>query len=324
MSTLLSPIRLVRRFILVARKQGIAVALGQIASYPLRISAGLWERLGIHITPVHFYEPTPHWRELQQRKELWESESELTGIEMNAANQLTLVRNVFPSFKEEYEFPRQETRVPFEFHLNNKYFGPVDAEAAHSMVRYFLPKKIIEVGSGYSTYLLARTCLLNKEVSGLETELFVVDPYPVDTIAKGFPGLSNLRQEKAENIEMDFFLQLYAGDILFIDSTHVVRTGGDVNYLYLEVLPRLKCGVIVHIHDIFLPREYPKEWVFQLRRSWSEQYLLQAFLTYNSTYEVLWCASYMHLHYPQELRAAFTSYDNQVNWPASFWMRRRA
>jgi len=281
-----------------------------------------WQRLGIHVTLMHYYRPIPDTRELRQRKGLWENKSELVGIEMNESDQLIFARKVFPSFKEEYEFPRRETRVPYEFYLDNPQFGPVDAEVAYSMVRHFLPKKIIEIGSGYSTYLMAKACLLNKERSGVETELHAIDPYPRGTLVQGFPGLSSFTQEKAENIELSFYSQLDKGDILFIDTTHIVTTGGEVNCLFLEVLPRLRSGVIVHIHDIFLPREYPRDWVLRMRRFYTEQYLLQAFLVYNQSFKVLWCASYMHFHYPQELEAVFPNYNHQLCWPSSFWMQK--
>ncbi|MDP2730264.1 MAG: class I SAM-dependent methyltransferase [Dehalococcoidales bacterium] len=283
---------------------------------------GFFENAGIHITPVHFYEPIPDSRELRKRERIWESETELVGIDMDVPRQLSLLREIFPSFKQEYEFPGQKTRVPFEFYLENGMFEAVDAEVAHCMVRHFLPKKIIEIGSGFSTRLLARACLLNKEKAGRETRLFTIDPYPGDIVARGFPGLTSLTREKAENIDLAFLLQLNEGDILFIDSSHVARIGSDVNYLFPEVLPRLKPGVIVHVHDIFLPREYPREWVLGLRRSWNEQYLLQAFLTYNQAYTVLWCGSYMHLHHLQELKTAFPSYNGLI-YPKSFWMRRK-
>jgi len=327
-SRLVASIDFVKQFLLMARKQGYGVALGQSVAHTRRVAFrstfGFWQSLGVHITPVHFYEPIPDTRELSQRKILWEKDSELIGVDMNVDHQLMLVRKVFPPFGEEYAFPREQPHVPFDYYLGNQTFGPVDAEVAHSMVRHFLPKKIIEIGSGQSTYLLARACRLNKEKSGVETSLFAIDPYPEDTVFKGFPGLSGYRREKVENIELDFFFQLDAGDILFIDSSHVVRTGGDVNYLFLEVLPRLNPGVIVHVHDIYLPSEYPPVWVFESHHFFSEQYLLQAFLTYNYGYEVLWCGSYMHLHYSQELKAAFPSYDNRQPFrPISFWMRKR-
>ena len=90
----------------------------------------------------------------------------------------------------------------------------------------------------------------------------------------------------------------------------------------LEVLPRLSKGVLVHIHDIFLPAEYPRKWVMDFYRFWNEQYLLQAFLAFNPSFEILWAASYMHLRHPDLLEAAFNSYDRRLNWPASFWIRK--
>ena len=162
---------------------------------------------------------------------------------------------------------------------------------------------------------------MNKERAKIPTELVSIDPYPKMELMAGLPGLTRLIREKAENVEPDFFSQLEAGDILFIDSSHVVRTGGEINFLYLEVLPRLKPGVLVHVHDIFLPREYPRDWFFRLRHSWTEQYLLQAFLIFNRAYSVTWCSQFMHLRYPRELKLAFPGYD-ESSLPASFWMRR--
>jgi hypothetical protein len=101
-----------------------------------------------------------------------------------------------------------------------------------------------------------------------------------------------------------------------------VKTGGDVVYEYLQILPRLKKGVLVHCHDIFLPAEYPKGWILQNRRFWTEQYLLQAFLTFNHTFEVLMAGSFLHLFHSEKLIAAFPSYDPERVWPGSFWMRR--
>ena len=120
---------------------------------------------------------------------------------------------------------------------------------------------------------------------------------------------------------MEFFSQLESGDILFIDSSHTVKTGGDVNYFFLEVLPRLNPGVIVHVHDIFLPFEYRRDWVLDEFRFWTEQYLLQAFLTFNSEFEVLLANNYL-LHYHKEhLKAAFPDLRRWMG--GSFWMRRK-
>lgn len=118
------------------------------------------------------------------------------------------------------------------------------------------------------------------------------------------------------------FTRLEANDILFIDSSHVVTIGSDVQYEYLEILPRLAPGVLVHIHDIFLPMEYRKQWVLQELRFWNEQYLLQAFLIQNVAWKVLWGGSYMHIQHPDILEKSFSSYNREERWPGSFWIQR--
>ena len=122
---------------------------------------------------------------------------------------------------------------------------------------------------------------------------------------------------------MSLFKELKEGDILFIDSSHILKIGGDVQYEFLEILPRLNKGVIVQIHDIFIPVEYPKAWVLGNKLFYDEQYLLQAFLVFNSAFEVLWVGSYMHIRHPDKLEKTFNSYDRRTAWPCSFWMRKK-
>ena len=132
---------------------------------------------------------------------------------------------------------------------------------------------------------------------------------------------SNLIQKKVEDVDLAFFQSLESGDCLFIDSSHVVKTGGDVNFLFLEVLPRLKPGVLVHIHDIFFPFEYPREWITEQRRFWTEQYLLQAFLSFNIEFEVLVSSNYLQTYHSAELEQIFPL---TKPWQGgSFWMRRK-
>jgi len=289
----------------------------------------VWEKHGFHVTSNHFHMPIPDTRLLGDK--LWKSKSELVGIKMNVTKQLELLTQVFPVYQKEYEFPRTETDTPNEYYVENGAFGSFDAEVLHCMIRHYQPKKIVEVGSGFSTLVSANASKLNKE-DGVKTELFAVEPYPNVTLKKGFPGLTELIQKPVEQVDLDYFSQLGENDILFIDSSHVVKIGSDVNYLYLEVLPRLKKGVIVHVHDIFFPSEYPKGWVLSNHVFWSEQYLLQAFLTFNYAFEVLWASYYMHQKYPNELKSAFPCYDSKkvtdnihdfmFSPPASFWFKK--
>jgi len=275
----------------------------------------LWERHGFHVTPVHFYQPIPNTQSLPET--LWDRPSELIGIDMNDAVQLDLLRNHFPKFRDEYDqFPAEETSEPGRFSLKNGLFDGTDALVAYCMIRHFQPRLIIEVGSGFSS-LVAAEAMAKSEGS----TLICIEPFPLDFLRKGFPGLRSLIEKKVEDIDTEFFSQLGSGDILFIDSSHTVRIGGDVNYLFLEVLPRLKPGVIVHVHDIFSPFDYRRDWVIDELRFWGEQYLLQAFLTFNSEFEVLMANAYLGHRYMEDLKATFP---NSPWWGGgSFWMRRR-
>jgi hypothetical protein len=269
----------------------------------------VWEQHGFHVTPVHFYQPIPDTRELPET--LWKQPSDLVGINMNDAMQLDLLRNHFTKFRDECSnFPAEPPPG------QRRPFRGVDALAAYCMVRHFQPRLIIEVGSGFSSLALGQAAAKNKN-----SALICIDPFPSDFLRRGFPGLQSSIEEKIQNIDLKFFSQLQSGDILFIDSSHTVKIGGDVNYLFLEVLPRLKPGVIVHVHDIFLPFEYRRDWVLDEFRFWNEQYLLQAFLTFNSEFEVLLANSYLNHYHQEDLKAAFR---NLPSWAGgSFWMRRK-
>ena len=118
------------------------------------------------------------------------------------------------------------------------------------------------------------------------------------------------------------FNDLKENDLLFIDSSHILKIGSDVQYEYLELLPRLNSGVIIHCHDIFIPSEYPKNWVRKEHRFWNEQYLLQAFLSFNDKFEILWAGSYMHLKNPDILKNNLSTYNN-FSWPISIYLRRK-
>ncbi len=279
-----------------------------------------WEKVGYHVTPNHFFFPIPDSEGLPDR--LWTQESQLVGVNMRPEEQLRLLTEVFPKYKEETLFPKTQTGNNHDFYLDNGSFGPVDAEVLHAMIRHFKPQRVIEIGSGYSTLISAKACLLNKQKDDVQTELIAIEPYPNETLKGGFPGLTELIQKPLEQVDLGMFSGLGENDFLFIDSTHVLKIGGDVKYLYLEVLPRVASGVIVHSHDIFFPGEYPQYWIKENHWFWTEQYLLQAFLAFNSEFEVLWASQYMSRRYPKEVAQAFQSYSNDV-CPGSLWLKRK-
>ncbi len=276
----------------------------------------MWERRGYHITPVHFHHPIPDTRELER---VYPRPSMVSGIDLRPEFQLKLLQEVFPQFSAEYDaFPTQPSNS-LSFYLDNDAFAGIDPHVYYCMIRYFQPKTIIEVGSGHSTVLGSQGVSKNNT----DVKLIVIDPWPRDFtrdfISSAPPYIEHI-QQKVEELDAEFLAQLQENDILFVDSSHVVRTAGDVCFLILEILPRLTRGVIVHFHDIFLPFDYPKEWVVEEHNFWTEQYLLQAYLTENSHAEVLFASNFISHEYPEEVRRTFP---RALRWSgASFWIRK--
>ncbi|MEM3627522.1 MAG: class I SAM-dependent methyltransferase [Candidatus Bathyarchaeia archaeon] len=180
------------------------------------------------------------------------------------------------------------------------------------------------MGAGYSTLIIARALELNRLETGYKSEFITIDPYPRSFLLQEIPGLSQLMRVPVQDIPLSEFESLQKNDFLFIDSSHVVRIGGDVNYLYLNILPRLRPGVLIHVHDIYLPFEYPlANFSGRQRLLWTEQYMLHAFLIFNKKYEVLLSAYWLHSKYPEIFISAFPNFDPLKHRPSSsFYMRR--
>lgn len=283
----------------------------------LRSTFGLWERLGVHVTPVHFYQPIPDTRRLPA--DVFDRRSELPGVDMNEAGQLALLETL-ARFRDEYAaFPKAPTGDSTRFHLANDSFAAVDAELLWGVLRETKPRRVVEIGSGMSTLLAAEALRRNAADGGPAAELTAIEPYPAPWL-KSLPGI-RLVEKPVQEVPLEELTRLEAGDVLFIDSTHVATIGSDVVYELLEIVPRLKPGVLVHLHDIFLPYEYPRHFVTGLRVFWNEQYLLQAFLAFNRSFEVLAAANWLQRTHPQALAAAFPSWTAD-RVPGSFWMRR--
>jgi hypothetical protein len=284
------------------------------------------QRLGLNITTNTFESPIPCLEELND--DWWSRRSELIGIDPNEKKQLALLSSFVSSYRDEYEqFPLEKTAILHDYYVNNGSFGSFDGDILYCMIRSFKPHRLIEIGSGFSTRLIVQSILKNKEENDqYKCHFTTIDPFPRGIVREGFPHFSSsqLVCEKVEHVPLSEFSTLSENDILFIDTSHVLKTGGDVAYEYLEILPRLNRGVVIHIHDIFLPAEYPKAWLFDSNRFFNEQYLLQAFLAFNNSFEVLWAGSYMHLNYPDALEKAFSSQRTQRWHGSSFWIRKVA
>ena len=278
----------------------------------------LLERLGVHVTPLHYTQPIPDTRSLTPRA--WR-ESATAGIDLREESQVALLEEFVRDYRAEYDrFPEEPDGDPAHYYLSNTQFGSVDAEIYHCMIRRFKPRRIFEIGSGFSTMISSGAARKNDQAGGV-TELVAFEPYPHAVLRGGLPGLTKLVVARAQDIAIDTFRQLEPNDVLFIDSSHVIQIGSDVEYLFLEVLPQLRPGVLVHVHDIFLPAQYPKEWVLEKFIFWNEQYLLQAFLAFNDSFKTVWAGRFMSLRHPDLLARGFTSY-RPGTAPGSYWIQR--
>lgn len=188
----------------------------------LKKSFPFWERLGFHITPIHYESPILDTHSIKD--DLRSKYTELIGIDINEETMLNLLHIFSSKFKDEYErFPRTKTSIPYRYYVNNGAIESVDGEIYYFMIRCLIPKRIIEIGVGYSTYLAAQAILKNKEECKIYTELNVIKPYPKGILIKSFPGLSKLIVAKVQDVDLYEFKKLKENDILFINSRHVLR-----------------------------------------------------------------------------------------------------
>jgi len=249
--------------------------------------------------PGHFYSPIPNLAEVRAHEEkiFCNHAAELPAINLNTHRQIELLSGI-RSFCAEASFP-DDTTDGFRYHFKNSYFSYADGIVLYSMLRHLRPKHVIEVGSGYSSALMLDTN--DKYLEG-KTRFTFVEPYPASLeslLRDGDKHHITILDRSVQDIPIKLFTELEPGDILFIDSSHVSKTGSDVNYLLFEVLPALSAGVYIHFHDIFYPFEYPKSWVYE-GVAWNESYALRAFLQYNHAFEIVFFVSYA-MHHLKEL-----------------------
>jgi predicted O-methyltransferase YrrM len=277
-----------------------------------------FQKAGIHVLPNHYYSPIPDTRTLDDS--IWQPKDVVAGVDLRLPEQLELLKSL-QDYKSEYDaFPKEQTTDQTQFHLRNGSYESVDAEVLYALLRHLKPQRVIEIGSGNTT-LLAAQALRKNAAEGSKGSITAIEPYPTPMLRNDIAEVVELIEEPVQNVPVERFEALGEGDVLFIDSSHVLKIGSDVWYEFLEILPRLKKGVWVHVHDIFFPEEYPKEWVLDEHRFWNEQYLLQAFLAFNSAYQVRWSGRAMTLSHPTKVAAAIGSFDQSVR-PGGFWMQR--
>lgn len=270
----------------------------------------------------HFYSPVVDPSEVARRRELlWPTlVPDCIGIDLNDAAIRATLREDFPRYLADFDYPEQpDPSNPTRYFIRNSEFSWLDARALFVLLRTLQPRRMIEVGSGFSSLLSAD---INQRFLNGAMDFCCIEPFPRPFLRAGVPGISRVIVEPVQSVDPRFFDTLGDGDVLFIDSSHVSKTGSDVNHLYLSVLPRLRPGVVVHIHDIFLPDDYPREWVVEKRRSWNEQYLVQIMLQHSKRYSVLFASHYAHRHHPELVAKAL---GRSVGFGgSSLWLRVQA
>jgi len=259
------------------------------------------DRWGYHIRPIHYYEPLPDFSSITA--EQVNRRRSYSAIDFKSQDQLGLLRELT-------KYRNELLDTGFDF--KNDFFNGFDAAVYYCLIRHLQPRRIIEIGGGYSTRIADKALARNQKGT-----LTCIEPYPEDRLLEAQLNIE-IVDKRVEEIDLSFFSCLEANDILFIDSSHTVKFGSDVCYEFLEILPSLNPGVWIHVHDIFFPHDYPADWLLNRRLALNEQYLLEAFLAFNKTFSPQLANYWMCLDHQEE--AAHV-------WPntatsSSFWMKR--
>lgn len=257
------------------------------------------------VPPGHFYSPVPSnediakWQNLQVRQEK-EKILEIPGIDLKTHQQMNLL-SLLQEFYEDLPFTAQK-QLDLRFFYENPAYSYSDSIFLYFMIRHFQPNHIIEVGSGYSSCAMLD---INEIYFNGSIKTTFIEPYPdllFSLIKEQDKPHIDIHCKKLQEIELSLFSNLNENDILFIDSTHILKLNSDVNYIFSSILPCLQKGVLIHFHDIFYPFEYPEAWIRE-NRAWNEIYTLRSFLQYNNSFEIIIFNTYLEYLYPNFFEA---------------------
>jgi hypothetical protein len=269
--------------------------------------------------PGHYYSPVVNLADLAKRKDsIWKKDRDLVGIDLNITKQESFLNDLI-KYDKVIPFPEHKNDKHRYFFDNKSYPHP-DALALFTMLHVLKPKKLIEVGSGYSSSLI-----LDTKDNFLTTplELTFIDPNPgilYTLLKKEDYDTTTIIPDIVQNVSLETFKQLEENDILLIDNSHVSKAGSEVNFLMTEVLPILNKGVVVHIHDIFYPFEYPSDWLFKHKLNWNEIYSVHNFLLFNNVYKIIFFSDYIQQKYKDTLQEKAPVFFKER--PGSLWIQR--
>lgn len=283
--------------------------------------------LGFNVYPVNnYYSPLPRISALERNAARWQGPSELPGV-----------RYALPDIQSRFEallkahLADYQQLIPFE-EARRAGFGPgytyVDSITSFCLLRQLKPKRYLEVGSGMSTFYAEKALAKNAQ-AGSPGKITCIEPFPYEKLNQ-IPGIELIVKE-VQDVPLATFEALEAGDVFFIDSSHMLRIDSDVAYLYLEVLPRLKKGVFIHIHDIPFPYNVPyptDHWIHKrgFPMYWNEAMLLQAFLAFNHAFDIHLSTPLLRFHDEAFLRKVVPGYQGTAEEPNTFssiWLEKK-
>ena len=299
----------------------LSAARRRSALREFHLARRIGRRLGYDVLPASFYSPVPDTGALPQS--VWDEPSPMPGVELDLEAQVEMLESELAEYLREFSPPADPPGNREGFYLTNPFYGPADAALLYAMVRRHRPRRVLELGSGFSTLVIAGARARNDEEGGVQdAEHRVVDPYP-SPVLDAVRERIELQPTSAAELPLEQFAALEAGDILFVDTSHTLKPGSEVLYLLLEALPALRPGVIVHIHDVFRPFEYPRLLYDTYGNCWQEHYLVQAFLAFNREYEIV-CAAHAIARLHGERLRELVPLHRPDHPPSGFWLRRVA
>ena len=282
------------------------------------------QRRGYHFQRADYYSALNDIAFLAANRDLWQQRPMPTGIKWQLDAQLELLRCISPYIAELGDVPFEPPPDAASYHWNNDFWRGTDALVHYSLLRHLRPTRIVEIGCGWSSLLMARALAMNDHDGSPAKSVHQIEPYPRRELLAQLPASWTMEETLLQRASPASVEALGAGDVLFYDGSHVAKAGSDVNWFFFELLPKLAPGVVVHVHDIFCPADYPETWIFERGQTWNEQYVLQAFLMFNDEFEVLLANAALVSEHRDEVVELLGSTPEEISGGGSVWIRRRA
>lgn len=274
------------------------------------------QRLGFHFQANNFYSPLNDCNFLQNNEDLWKNAYKPREIDWNLNGQMETAELVGKYVDELRDIPKRQPSGKIEYCWDNNFWNNSDAIVQYGLLRALKPKKIIEIGCGWSSLLMKKALDRNNT----PCQVTQIEPYPNRQIFDTLPQEWKHHECILQRAPLNIFSELSDGDFCFYDGSHCVKTASDVNWFFFEILPRLAPGVVIHLHDIFLPDAYPDQWIFERGQTWNEQYILQAFLMYNRNYKIIMANRFLWKEKQSFLENTYKGVSPAYG--CSFWMKK--